>query len=136
MIPTNLKHGIWRVALAGLVMGVAGIGSSGAGELNVENGQPVWSSTLCIRPAAPQVDKADAQALNASIVRYNRYVTAVDQYNRCLRDEADGDLRSLRESINDGVRTLQAAAIADADGVQEAINAPRGPEEPATETIP
>ncbi len=121
-----------EAAFAGLVMGLVS-GVSGAGELNVENGQPVWSSATCSRPAAPQVDRADAQALNASTIGYNRYVAAIDRYNQCLRDEADNDLRSLRESINDSVGALQAAVIAEADAVQAALNAPRGPDEPVAE---
>ena len=107
--------------------------AAGAGELDVEDGQPVWSSTTCIQPVPSQVDRADAQTLNESINRYNRFVAAVDQYNRCLRDEADSDLVGLRQAVNDSVRALQEQAIAGAAGVRAAINAPRGADEPAAE---
>lgn len=123
-----------RRLLALSVIGAAWTGAgAGAGELNVENGQPVWSSVSCIQPVPSQVDKADAQTLNESINRYNRFVAAVDQYNRCLRDEADSDLVGLRQAVNDSVRALQDQAIAEAAAVRAAINAPRGPDEPAAE---
>ena len=96
-----------------------------AGELTGQGGDQRWRSSECILPVAPQVDKADAQALNASINRYNRYVAAVDQYNRCLRAEADADIARLSSVINGDVLALQEEAVAAAEAVRQAVATPR-----------
>ncbi len=108
---------------------LAPVGSPRAGELTGQGSGRSWVSAECIQPVAPDVDKTDAQALNASIIRYNRFVAAVDQYNRCLRTEADADILRLRNVINGDVEALQKAAIAATEAVREAVAQPRDPSE-------
>ena len=86
--------------------------SATAGEILTQDGRQVWVSQSCERPSAPTVDRADAQALNESINRFNRYVALVDAYNRCLSEEAARDSEVLVGTINESVRDLQQEAIA------------------------
>ena len=101
------------------------VGGAAAGELTGSGGSQGWTSTACLQPVAPDIDKTDAAALNASINRYNRFVAAVDQYNRCLRSEADADISTIRNMINDEVRALQEVAIRDAEALRAAVATPR-----------
>ncbi len=87
-------------------------GSAAAGEIVTRGGGQVWVPQSCERPSAPAVDRTDAQALNESINRFNRYVASVDAYNRCLSDEAARDSEVLVGIINGSVRDLQQEAIA------------------------
>lgn len=117
---------VWAMAAGGALVLAPGVL---AGELDLQGSTPSWESTACIQPVAPTIDKTDATALNASINRYNRFVAAVDQYNRCLRAEADTDIARFSKVINDEVQRLQAAAIADAEAVRADVAAPRDPSE-------
>ena len=92
-----------------------------AGEIKQQDGQDVWVSHACDPPLAPSVNRDDAQALNASVNRFNRYVADVDAYNRCLSEEAGVDSEALVAVINGSVRDLQNEAIAGVEVERSAL---------------
>lgn len=101
-----------RVVLAFTVAVMARIGSLEAGEVRQQDGREIWVSQACELPLTPAVERDDAQALNQSINRYNRYVEAVDAYNQCLSQEAARDIERLAGVVNQSARHLQDEAIA------------------------
>ena len=101
-----------RVVLTFAMTMLVAIGSSEAGEVRQQGGREVWISQACERPLAPAVEKGDAQALNQSVNRYNRYVAVVDDYNQCLSEEAARDIERFVGLVNESVRSLQDEAIA------------------------
>lgn len=90
-------------ALAGLVAAPAL-----AGDLTLRAGQGSWQPTECRAPTAPIGTFADAQALNAA---QTALVQAVDQYNLCLRNEAERDMQRANRIIIDRVSELQTQAM-------------------------
>ena len=101
-----------KVAVAFTLTMLVAVGSLEAGEVRQQDGRQIWISRACEQPLAPVIEKADAQALNQSINRFNRYVEAVDAYNRCLSQEAGRDIEKFVETVNQSVRNLQEEAIA------------------------
>ena len=79
-----------------------------AGDLTLRAGQGSWQSTECRTPTAPIGTFADAQALNAA---QTALVQAVDQYNLCLRNEAERDMQAANRVVIDRVRQLQSDAL-------------------------
>ncbi len=92
------------VAIAGLIAAAAS-----AGELSLRGGQGSWQSTECRMPVGATGPFADAQALNAA---QTALVQAVDQYNLCLRNEAERDMQRSNQIVLDRVRQLQSEALA------------------------
>lgn len=82
-----------------------------AGELTMRAGAGAWRSTECRAPIAPAGPFPDAQSLNAA---QSALVQAVDQYNLCLRNEAERDMQRANQIVLDGVRELQNQAVATA----------------------
>lgn len=80
-----------------------------AGELTLRAGVATWTSTECRAPIAPAGPFPDAQALNAA---QSALVQAVDQYNLCLRNEAERDMQRANQAVLDSVRGLQNQAVA------------------------
>jgi len=82
-----------------------------AGEVALRGGQGSWSPTECRPPIAPAGPFADAQALNAA---QGMLTQAVDQYNLCLRNEAERDMQRVNQIIVERTRLLQNEALATA----------------------
>ena len=91
-------------ALAGLAAAPAM-----AGDLSLRAGQGSWQPTECRMPVGAVGTFADAQALNAA---QTALVQAVDQYNLCLRNEAERDMQRANQVIIERVRQLQTEAMA------------------------
>jgi hypothetical protein len=80
-----------------------------AGDLTLRGGQGSWTPTDCRMPAAPAGPFADAQALNAAQAALTQ---AVDQYNLCLRNEAERDMQRANQLVVERTRQLQNEALA------------------------
>jgi hypothetical protein len=83
--------------------------SASAGELSLRGGQGSWQPTECRMPVGAAGPFADAQALNTA---QTALVQAVDQYNLCLRNEAERDMQRSNQIVLDRVRQLQSEALA------------------------
>jgi hypothetical protein len=79
------------------------------GDLTLRGGQGSWQPTECRMPVATAGAYADAQALNAA---QSALVQAVDQYNLCLRNEAQRDMQRANQIVIDRVGQLQSEAMA------------------------
>ena len=79
-----------------------------AGDLTLRGGQGTWQPTECRTPVGATGTFADAQALNAAQAAL---VQAVDQYNLCLRNEAERDMQRANQIVIDRVRQLQTEAM-------------------------
>lgn len=80
-----------------------------AGEVALRGGQASWAPTECRMPVAPAGPFADAQALNAAQAALTQ---AVDQYNLCLRNEAERDMQRVNQTVVERTRLLQNEALA------------------------
>ena len=79
-----------------------------AGDLTLRGGQGTWQPTECRMPVGAMGTFSDAQALNAAQAAL---VQAVDQYNLCLRNEAERDMQRANQIVIDRVRQLQTEAM-------------------------
>ena len=80
-----------------------------AGELILRGGQGTWTSSECRMPTPTPGPFPDAQSLNAA---QSALVQAVDQYNLCLRNEAERDMQRANQTVLDAVSRLQNEAVA------------------------
>lgn len=80
-----------------------------AGEVSMRGGQAAWTPSECRMPVAPPGPFPDAQALNAAQAALTQ---AVDQYNLCLRNEAERDMQRVNQAVVDRTRQLQDEALA------------------------
>ena len=89
-------------------LGALAVTTASAGDLMLRNGQGTWQPTDCRMPVGAAGPFADAQALNAA---QTALVQAVDQYNLCLRNEAERDMQAANRVVIDRVRQLQNDAL-------------------------
>lgn len=80
-----------------------------AGEVSSRGGQTSWAPSECRMPVAPAGPFADAQSLNAAQAMLTQ---AVDQYNLCLRNEAERDMQRVNQAVVERTRQLQNEALA------------------------
>ncbi|MFA4995420.1 MAG: hypothetical protein WC521_09000 [Bdellovibrionales bacterium] len=83
--------------------------SSDAGNLTLENNQPIWHSAKCVRPAPPEsILNADPETsgekMNAMILDYNAYVHAAQAYMTCVSRESENDQMNIGQAITLGAK--------------------------------
>lgn len=97
-----------RACSIAVLAAIAAAAPAGAGDLMLRGGQGSWQPTECRMPVGAAGTFADAQALNAAQAAL---VQAVDQYNLCLRNEAERDMQRANQIVIDRVRQLQTEAM-------------------------
>lgn len=80
-----------------------------AGEIALRGGQGSWTPSECRLPVVPVGPFPDAQTLNAAQAALTQ---AVDQYNLCLRNEAERDMQRVNQLVVERTRQLQNEALA------------------------
>lgn len=96
-----------------------------AGEAHFYSGRGSWTSTDCMRPTAPPVDTSETAALNVAIQRVNDYISQVEAYAACLKQEAEADMTAVSNIIRDETVRLQNEAIREAEELRGRVSRPR-----------
>lgn len=71
-----------------------------------------WSADGCQRPAQPPMPGiTDKEGYATAVKVYNAYVEMVNDYNRCVNEEAQRDAKTVIESINRGNSESQRSML-------------------------
>ncbi|MCZ6721152.1 MAG: hypothetical protein O7A65_06405 [Proteobacteria bacterium] len=103
--------------LTALVFGAFSTAAWG-GEVNYLSGSGSWSSTECERPESYQFNTMEADTINYGV---SEFIAQVQDYNRCLRAEADRDLRMIHRIINDDLMTRQNEMIDEVNQIRSKL---------------
>ncbi len=101
-----------------------------AGNLDFANGEAVWHSSRCPKPAAPKADgkvtsETRGNDLNAMIAERNAFADAVQTYMNCVSSEAENDQAVIGQGISAGAQKEIDAARAELDQLYGAPRAPK-----------
>ena len=103
--------------LTALVSGAFSTAAWG-GEVNYLSGSGSWSSTECEHPEPYQFNTMEADTINYGV---SEFIAQVQDYNRCLRAEADRDLRMIHRIINDDLMARQNEIIDEVNQIRSKL---------------
>ena len=91
-----------------------------AGNLGLEGGKNVWTSTQCPKPnppgsilrAHPETSGSD---MNVLMAQHNIYVDAMQAYMNCISNDAQHDQTLITQTITSSAQQAIAQAMAELD---------------------
>ncbi len=131
-MPSPRRWGFWALLIVvansafvgGILIGDAvKVGEADAGMLGY--GLTDWEPSYCSKPYPPSFYVVDIDSYNMAVDEFNSYVRRAREYLRCVRDEAEEDLRQAKRAIEDGLADLESEIVAEVDAARSRLQTSR-----------
>lgn len=100
-----MRFALWALMLCLVLSTESAAGELGWGSISWSSD---WNSTDCSRPSKPSFYVYDVDSYNRAVREYNSYVAQADAYLSCVQNEAESDLVTFRQILENSLSNISS----------------------------